>query len=482
MIKPVRVRFAPSPTGLMHLGSLRTALYDYLIAKKTNGSFILRIEDTDQNRLVEGSIENLIDSLKILGIECDEGPEIGGEFGPYIQSERLAIYHKHIQELLEKGHAYHCFCTKDELDQYRQEQIKLKQNPKYNGKCRSLTKEEVEEKKAQGQEYVIRLRMPDDRTFTFEDAIRNKVEIDVALIDDQVILKSDGFPTYHLAAVVDDHLMEITHVLRGEEWLPSTPKHIYLYECFGWTPPIWVHLPLLLNTDRSKLSKRHGDFSVQNYLNMGFLKDAIINFVALLGWHSSEDRELYTLQELVEEFSIERVSKAGAIFDITKLEWMNGWYMRNLDLEYIAKEAKPFFDKAKIDTSDNNKYLNVIRTAREYAGTLVQLIDHAKMYYEMPVISEEDRELVSQEGSVKVLNWYMVKLQSQEVWSREELNSLVKIGMSELGIKGKNYYFPLRIALYGKSHGPEIPVLVENLGVAESLRRLGVLTANYSEL
>ncbi|HOE91558.1 MAG TPA: glutamate--tRNA ligase [Candidatus Cloacimonadota bacterium] len=474
MTQAVRVRFAPSPTGLMHLGSLRTALYDYLLARKTNGQFILRIEDTDQNRLVEGSIENLIDSLKILGINCDEGPEIGGNYGPYIQSQRLEIYHQHINELLDKGLAYHCFCTKEELDQHRQAQMNLKQNPKYSGKCRSLTPDEIKAKIDAGLDYVIRLKMPEDRTFSFNDAIRNKVEIDSSLVDDQVILKSDGFPTYHLAAVVDDHLMQITHVLRGEEWLPSTPKHIYLYECFGWTPPIWVHLPLLLNTDRSKLSKRHGDFSVQNYLNLGYLKESIINFVALLGWHSAEDRELFTLEELVNEFSIERVNKAGAIFDITKLEWMNGWYMRNLDVKYIAQEAKPFFTKANIDVSDHNKYLKVIATAREYASTLIQLIDFSKVYYQDFTLSDEDLAIVKEENSQKVLSWFHIKLKAQAEWTKDEINALVKEAIATLGIKGKHLYFPLRIALYGSSHGPEIPTLIDNLGLNEAIRRLSL--------
>ncbi|MBP7563529.1 MAG: glutamate--tRNA ligase [Candidatus Cloacimonetes bacterium] len=481
MSQPVRVRFAPSPTGLMHLGNVRTALYDYLMAKRTNGQFILRIEDTDQTRYVEGSVENLIESLKILGIHCDEGPEIGGNFGPYIQSQRLDIYHQHIQQLLDKGHAYHCFCTKEEIEEHRQKQMELKLNPQYSGKCRNLTPEEVQAKKDAGLPYVIRLRMPDDRSFTFQDAIRGQVEIESSLIDDQVILKSDGFPTYHLAAVVDDHLMEITHVLRGEEWLPSTPKHIYLYECFGWNPPQWVHLPLLLNTDRSKLSKRHGDFSVQNYLNMGYLKESIVNFVALLGWHSADDRELYTLEELVNEFSIERVNKSGAIFDITKLEWMNGWYMRNLDVSYIAHEAKPFFAKAGIDISNQEKYLKVIKTAREYAGTLVQLIDFSKMYYQPVQYQPEDIELFKKESSTRLINWYRVKLHSQSNWTKEDLTHMVKEGMTELGIKGKDYYFPLRTALYGSAHGPDIPTLIDNLGLTESIKRFDYILTEIAE-
>lgn len=472
MNTPVRVRFAPSPTGLMHLGSVRTALYDYLMAKKSNGSFILRIEDTDQTRFVEGSIENLIESLNILGIHCDEGPEIGGEYGPYIQSQRLDLYYQYVNELLEKGHAYHCFCTKEEIEAHRQKQMELKLNPQYSGKCRSLTSEEIKAKIDAGLPYVIRLKMPNDRSFSFFDRIRGQVEIESSLVDDQVILKSDGFPTYHLAAVVDDHLMKITHVLRGEEWLPSTPKHIFLYECFGWTAPEWVHLPLLLNTDRSKLSKRHGDFSVQNYLNMGYLKESIVNFVALLGWHSAEDRELYTLEELVDEFSIERVNKSGAIFDITKLEWMNGWYMRNLDPSYIAHCAKPFFEKAGIKIDDQEKFLKVIKTARDYAGTLVQLVDFGKPYYQVLCFNDEDKEILTKDSSVRLMNWFRVKLSQKDSWDKEELTHLVKEGMSELGIKGKDYYFPMRLSLFGTCHGPDIPTLVDNLGTQDTIKRL----------
>lgn len=472
MDKPVRVRFAPSPTGMLHLGGVRTALYDYLLAKKTNGTFILRIEDTDQARYVEGSVENLIESLKILGIQFDEGPEIGGKFGPYFQSQRLDIYNKYVQELLDKGVAYHCFCTKEEIEEMRNAQIEKKLNPQYSGKCRSLTKEQVAEKIAQGAPYVIRLKMPNDRSFAFEDFIRGNVEIDSSLIDDQVILKSDGFPTYHLAAVIDDHLMEISHVLRGEEWLPSTPKHIFIYESLGWTPPKWVHLPLLLNTDRSKLSKRHGDFSVENYLKMGYLKEAIVNFVALLGWHSAEDRELYTLKELTEEFSIERVNKAGAIFDITKLDWMNGWYIRNLDVSLIAHEAKPFFEKAGIHISDQTKYLKCVKTATDYGATLIQLVEHAKAYYFDLKFNDEDKEMLNNDNAKKVLNWFRIKLSALSSIDKEHLSKLVKEGMAELGIKGKDYYIPLRLSMFGSAHGPDIPTIIDNLGLAEAIKRL----------
>ncbi len=472
MDKPIRVRFAPSPTGMLHLGGVRTALYDYLMAKSTGGKFILRIEDTDQSRYVEGSVENLIESLQKLGIHFDEGPIIGGNYGPYFQSQRLDIYQGYVDELIKKGVAYHCFCSKEELDQMRQTQQENNLTTKYNGKCRSLTQEEIDKKISEGLPYVIRLKMPENRSFSIEDYIRGHVEIDSSLIDDQVILKTDKFPTYHLAAVIDDHLMEISHVLRGEEWLPSTPKHIFIYENLGWTPPIWVHLPLLLNVDRSKLSKRHGDFSVDNYLKMGYLKESIINFVALLGWHSADDRELYTLEELTKEFSLQRVNKAGAIFDITKLDWMNGMYMRSLDLGYIADEAEKYFLEKDFDLSDRTKYLKVIEDSRGRVSTLPQMTEHASHYYIDLVISEEDQLILVKESSKAVLNWYLNLLTQNESLTKEQTAEAVKKGMVELAIKGKDYYAPIRIALFGSAHGPDIPTLIDVLGFELTIDRL----------
>ncbi|MDD4155193.1 MAG: glutamate--tRNA ligase [Candidatus Cloacimonetes bacterium] len=470
----VRVRFAPSPTGYLHLGGLRTALYNYLLAKKYNGTFILRIEDTDQTRFVEGSVDNLINSLVSLGIDFDEGPYKESDCGPYFQSQRLEIYHKYVNQLIEQGDAYYCFCTKEELDTMRAEQQANKLTTKYNGKCRNLSKEQVKQKLADNEPYVVRMKIPDDKIFNFNDLIRGQVEIASELVEDQVILKADGFPTYHLAAVVDDHLMEISHVLRGEEWLYSTPKHIFLYEAFKWETPKWVHLPLLLNTDRSKLSKRHGDFSVKNYLNKGYLKEAIINFVALLGWHAAEDRELYTLDDLSEEFSIERISKSGAIFDITKLDWMNGWYIRNLDIAYIGELCKPYFDDEDIDISNKQKYHKVLVRARDQITNLTQITEHSRMFYNDIQLSNEFLEIVNSEDSQKVLNWYLERLNQIDLnsWIKENLTVISKEGIKETGIKGKNYFFPIRLALFGDCHGPDIPMLLDILGKEETINRL----------
>ena len=315
-MKNIKTRFAPSPTGYLHVGGLRTALYCYLFAKKEGGTFLLRIEDTDQERFVEGAIENLISTLKWVGIEYDEGP--------YIQSERTALYKEHAEKLLESGHAYHCFCSKERLTELREKQESAKQATMYDRKCADIPLEEARKRVEAGESHVVRQKIPYEN-LKFKDLIRGNVQFDGKNVDDQVLVKSDGFPTYHLANVVDDHLMEITHVIRGEEWLPSTPKHIFLYRAFGWDVPEFAHIPLLLNKDRTKLSKRQGHVAVEDYIKEGYLREAILNFVSFLGWHpgAGDENELYTLKELEKAFSIDRVHKAGAISDIEKLDWFN---------------------------------------------------------------------------------------------------------------------------------------------------------------
>jgi len=464
-----KVRFAPSPTGFLHLGGVRTALYNYLFAKQNKGQFILRIEDTDQGRLVEGSVDNLISSLHKLGLNYDEGPGQEGENAPYFQSERLDIYRQHAMKLVEQDKAYFCFCSKNELEEMRSRQLENNETTKYNGKCRDLSLKEIAFLMERNTQYVIRLKMPQDHIFIFNDLVRGKVHIDSELIEDQIILKSDGFPTYHLAAVVDDHYMNISHVFRGEEWLYSTPKHIFIYESLGWDPPLWVHLPLLLNTDKSKLSKRHGDFSVSNYLERGYLKEAIINFVALLGWHSADDRELFTLEELITEFSLARITKSGAVFDLTKLDWMNAWYIRNLPLEDIAELCKPYFLNLEFDISDQNKYYKVIKRTRDQITKLPEIVDQAKVFYQEFVVSPEGQDCLLLPDSQQVLKWMYRTLQSLNF---DSITELLKQCSQELNIKGKNLYFPLRIALFGDCHGPDIPLLIDILGTEESLKRI----------
>ncbi len=471
MSKQVRVRFAPSPTGMLHLGGLRTALYDYVFAAHNNGKFILRIEDTDRSRFVEGAFENLVDTLADMGLSYDEGPLKGGPYAPYVQSERLDIYRKVADQLVEQGDAYPCFCSKERLEEVRAGQQERKEHIKYDGHCRNLTKEEAQRRIDNGEEHVIRLKMPEEGSYKFSDLIRGEVSIEAAQIDDQVIIKSDGFPTYHLAAMVDDHLMEISHVLRGEEWLPSTPKHIQIYRAMGWEEPIWVHLPLILSTEKGKLSKRHGDFSVGAFVKKGFLKEALINFVALLGWHPSEDREIFSLEEMVQDFSFEKVNKAGAVFDMTKLEWMNGMYMRSIPLESLTERAREWFVDAGIDPGTDEKLASVLDTARDYATLMPELVEHGRIYYEKPEFDDEKLEVLRSEDSKKVCRYMIEQLSQKDDWTKDEVAEMVKGGMKALELKGKAYYPPIRLSLIGKQHGPDIPRIVHSLGLDETIRR-----------
>ncbi len=468
----IRVRFAPSPTGYLHVGGLRTALFNYLFAKKNNGSFILRIEDTDRKRHIPGAQEDLLKTIREVGLDYDEGPVTGGEYGPYIQSERTELYKKYAQELIDKGAAYYCFCSEERLEKLRNEAKEKNEVVMYDGTCRNLAPEEVQEKLAQNVPHVIRLKIPKEGSTVFYDAVRDRVEVDNALVDDQVIIKSDGFPTYHLANVVDDHLMKISHVIRGEEWLISVPKHIFMYEALGWKVPKFVHLPLLLNPDKTKLSKRQGDVAVEDYLAKGYLPEALINFIALLGWHASEDREFYTLEELIKAFSLKRISKSGAVFDVEKLNWMNGSYLRSLDLEYIAEKAKPFFLKEGIDISDHEKFLRVVDNARKRVATLPEMITHSEMFYHELEFSDEDKEIISKEDAHKLFSFWIDRLSTQENWAEDEIKELVKETTQAVGVKGKDLYFPLRLALFGEVHGPDIPALIDILGTKEAIARL----------
>src|SRR3972149_2544250 len=382
-----RVRFAPSPTGFLHVGGLRTALYNYLFAKHNNGKFVLRIEDTDQSRKVEGAVENLVETLHWAGIEFDEGPGKGGNFGPYVQSERLTTYHEHVQRLVKEGNAYHCFCSPQRIDEVRQKQIAMKMSPSYDRHCRDLPSSEVERRKVAGESSVVRMKVPLTGEMTFDDTIRGKVTIAYKVLDDQVILKTDGFPTYHLAVVVDDHLMKISHVIRGEEWLPSTPKHIILYRYFGWDVPVYAHLPLLLNPDKSKLSKRQGDVAVEEYRAKGYLKEAIVNFVAFLGWNPGDERELFSVEQLVEAFTIERVGKSGAVFNIEKLNWLNFQHLRMKSDNEVLQMLKDYLAQrpTTAKTSFDDKYLlGVIAAMRERATFVREFLEKSPYFLEPP--------------------------------------------------------------------------------------------------
>jgi len=472
-----RVRFAPSPTGYLHVGGLRTALYNYLFAKKNNGKFVLRIEDTDRNRYVEGAVENLIHALKWCGLDYDEGPDKGGDFGPYMQSQRLDIYKKHALKLIDQRHAYYCFCTPERLENLKKEQqaAKLPQ-AKYDKHCLGLSKDEVAGKLAAGESYVIRLNVRPGEKVAFTDIIREYVEFDSNNIDDQVLIKGDGYPTYHLANVVDDHLMKITHVVRGEEWLSSTPKHVLLYDYFGWEKPVFAHLPLLLNPDRSKLSKRQGDVAVEDYRAKGYFKEALVNFVSLLGWNAGDDKEFYYLNELAEKFTLERVNKAGAVFDIEKLNWLNAEHLRAKAPELLLQPLKDELSAAGIDYSGkSDDYLKAVITAMKERVSFVKEYIEKSPYFFLPVTtydeaSREKNWKPETAGQLTRLAGEFEKL--GDVPAKEDYESALKIVAAELNTGAGKLIHPLRLATSGMSAGPGVYDILIILGKKETISRI----------
>jgi len=477
----IRVRFAPSPTGYLHVGGLRTALYNYLFAKKNGGTFVLRIEDTDRARFVEGAVENLIDTLKWAGVDFDEGPGKEGSHGPYVQSERLAIYRKHIDLLLAKGSAYRCFCTSERLDQVRKEREKLKLAPKYDRHCLNLTAEEIEKLLQTNTSFVVRMKVPEATTIAFRDAVREEVEFASDALDDQILLKSDGYPTYHLANVVDDHLMEITHVIRGEEWLSSTPKHVLLYKYFEWELPLFAHLPLLLNADRSKLSKRQGDVAVEDYRTKGYLKEALVNFVALLGWNPGTEQEIFSKAELVEQFSLDHVNKAGAIFNIEKLDWLNFEHLRKASDGEVLAMLK---DEIRKSPYSANRYsdeylLNVIRAMRERMTFVRDILDKSPYFFESPAEYDasvaEKRWKPETAGQLKQLAEEFSGLDRP---GKEQYEQALQQVAARLNIGNGSLIHAIRLAVSGVGTGPGVYELLEILGKDESVKRIHHAIAN----
>ena len=481
----VRVRFAPSPTGYLHIGGLRTALYNYLFARKNGGKFILRIEDTDRTRFVEGAIENLINSLKWSGIDYDEGVFVEngkivqkGDMGPYIQSERLEIYEKYVDELIEKGEAYYCFCTKERLDKVREEQRIKGQVPKYDGFCRGISLEEAKKRVAAGEEHVVRLKLPRNKDISFMDAVRGKVTINSDEMDDQVLMKSDGFPTYHLAVVVDDHLMKITHVVRGEEWLPSTPKHVYLFEALGWKAPEFVHLPTVLNKDRKKLSKRQGDVSVEDFRSRGYLPEGLVNYLALVGWSPEDGEEIMSMDEMIEKFTFERVGKSGGIFDKEKLNWVNAHYIKEYPLDAIVELSMPFVVDAGLMTEEEIEkkydwYLLLIDTIRESLDVLEEVPEKISFLFGDLEVTEEDALNELKGGQVPdLIEAFKEELNEVDEVDMEFASGVMKKIQKKTGVKGKNLFMPVRAAISGNVHGPELKNIIVLLGKEGLLKRL----------
>lgn len=474
MVK-IRTRYAPSPTGKMHVGNLRTALYAYLIAKHEDGDYLLRIEDTDQERFVEGATEIIYDTLKDTGLKHDEGPDIGGDFGPYIQSDRqkAGIYMEHAKLLIERGEAYYCFCTQERLNSLKRT-VNGEEIMSYDKHCLHLSKEEVEANLAAGKPFVIRQNNPTEGTTTFHDEIYGDISVDNSELDDMVLIKSDGFPTYNFANVVDDHLQQITHVVRGNEYLSSSPKYNRLYEAFGWDIPVYVHCPTITNEEHKKLSKRSGHSSYQDLIDQGFVSEAVVNFVALLGWSPEGDQEIFSLDELIKEFNYKKISKSPAVFDMVKLKWMNSEYIKKMDFDKFYEMAEPYIKKVITKDLDLKKIANMVKTRIEVFPDIEGHIDFFETLPEYnPQMYVHKKMKTSLESSLKVLTDVLPILEAQEDYSNDALYAALSAYVSETGVKTGFVMWPIRTAVSGKQMTPAgATEIMEVLGKEESLRRI----------
>ena len=471
----VRTRFAPSPTGRMHVGNLRTALYAYLIAKHEGGDFILRIEDTDQERYVEGAVDIIYRTLEKTGLLHDEGPDKDGGVGPYVQSERQAqgIYLEYAKKLIEKGEAYYCFCDKERLESLRQT-VAGKEIIVYDKHCLHLSKEEIEEKLAAGVPYVIRQNNPQTGTTTFHDEIYGDITVDNAELDDMILIKSDGYPTYNFANVVDDHLMGITHVVRGNEYLSSSPKYNRLYEAFGWDVPVYVHCPLITNEEHQKLSKRCGHSSYDDLIEQGFLTEAVVNFVALLGWSPADNREIFSLEELVKAFDYHHMSKSPAVFDYTKLKWMNGEYIKAMDFDSYFEMAEPYIRKVITRDYDIRKIAEMVKTRIEIFPDIENLIDFFEELPEYDTAMYTHKKMkTTEESSLEVLTEILPVLEAQQDYSNDALYQTLCDFVAEKGCKNGYVLWPVRTAVSGKQMTPAgATEIMEIIGKEESLKRI----------
>lgn len=471
----VRTRFAPSPTGRMHVGNLRTALYAYLIAKHEGGDFILRIEDTDQERYVEGAVEIIYRTLEKTGLVHDEGPDKDGGVGPYVQSERQAkgIYLEYAKKLIEKGEAYYCFCDKERLEGLKQT-VAGKEISVYDKHCLSLSKEEVEANLAAGKPYVIRQNNPRTGTTTFHDDIYGDITVDNSELDDMILIKSDGYPTYNFANVVDDHLMGITHVVRGNEYLSSSPKYNRLYEAFGWEVPEYIHCPLITNEEHQKLSKRCGHASYEDLIDQGFLTEAVVNFVALLGWSPSDNREIMSLSELVEAFDYHHINKSPAVFDYTKLKWMNGEYIKAMDFDRFYQMAEPYIKEVVTKDYDLKKIATLVKTRIEIFPDIKDHIDFFEQLPEYDIAMYTHKKMkTNAETSLEVLREIIPRLEAQEDYSNDALYAMLCDYVAEKGCKNGYVMWPIRTAVSGKQMTPGgATEIMEILGKEESLARI----------
>ncbi|WP_284642750.1 glutamate--tRNA ligase [Paenibacillus silviterrae] len=476
-----RVRYAPSPTGHLHIGGARTALFNYLIARKMGGQFIIRFEDTDQTRHVESGVSNQLDGLKWLGVEWDESVDIGGPYGPYRQLERLELYRPFVDQLLREGNAYHCYCSEADLEQERAEQEAKGEMPRYSGKCRHLTAEQIEAFQAEGRKPSIRFRVPEDRIIGFTDKIREEVEFETNGIGDFIIVRPDGIPTYNFAVILDDHLMKITLVIRGEEHLTNTPRQIMMYEALGLPVPEFAHLALILNQDRKKMSKRDESIIqfIQQYQDLGYLPEAVMNFIALLGWSPKGEEEMFTREELIEQFDLDRMSKSPAVFDMDKLNWMNNQYIKKADTARIVALAVPHLQRAgrlpETLTAEQQQWVHtLVALYQEQLGYAAQIVPLSELFFrdEVTFQDEEAAAMMKEEHAPIVLGSFLTQVEQASELNVDALKAMMKAVQTETGYKGKQLFMTIRVALTGQMHGPDLNVTLHLLGKETVISRL----------
>jgi glutamyl-tRNA synthetase len=472
--RPVRVRIAPSPTGYPHIGTFRTFLFNWLFARRHGGRFVIRIEDTDRERLIPDAVEKLVEAVRWFGLDWDEGPEVGGAFGPYVQSERLPLYHEHVDRLVREGKAYRCYCSSERLTALREEQQARKEPPGYDRLCRGLSEAERAEREASGAPSVVRFAVPLEGSTTFQDVIHGEITWENRVLDDFVILKSDGYPTYHLAHLVDDHLMDISHVLRGDEWISSTPRHVLLYQALGWEPPVFAHLPAILGPDRKKLSKRHGPTGIEAFQTAGYLPEAMINYLALCGWSSGTDDEVLSLPELVEQFSLDRVNKTGAIFDHDKLDWFNGIYIRSLAPEDLARRIRPVLGDA-VAGVDESYLAQVAALIQDRLRTLSDAPELSEFFlsdnleYDAATLV---RQGMTPESTRDALARALAMAETVQPFAHEDLEAAYRDLTQDLGLKTNQLFMSIRIAVTGRTATPPLFETMEVLGRQRVVQRL----------
>lgn len=471
----VRTRFAPSPTGYMHIGNLRTAIFEYLVAKKNGGDFILRIEDTDQERKVQGAVDFIYKTLELCHFNIDEGPNNPGDVGPYIQSERKNLYKEYAEKLVNMGKAYYCFCTEEELAHQRSVAEQKHVAFLYDGRCSRLTEEEIKEKKELGIPYVIRQKMPKEGVTEVNDIIHGTIKIDNSVLEDQILLKSDGYPTYNFANVIDDHLMGITHVVRGHEYLDQTAKYNLLYDAYGWERPIYIHVAMVLGEDGNKLSKRNGDASFMDLYEEGYLPEAIVNYLCLLGWSPSTNQEIFTMDELIENFDSNRLSKSSSQYDVKKLRWVNGQYIRNMDNDKYLEWIKPFLSEAYDLSSKSDEWVNHLLTIyKDHISYGKEIKDVTSLFFiDTFTIEGEVKEFMESDTSIpNTIKVFASELRSIDEWTVENIAQAVENTKEKANVKGKLLYMPIRIKVSGLMHGPELPDEIYLMGKEKVLEYL----------